>query len=196
MSHASLAQALRTAQQDSLIRFASMCLFKIVPLIEARSGHRLDERVTEPLRALEVEQESLAEVLEPLRENVERPLVESFHEELGEVFSMAEEMVLRAFVNDFRVGEWARWCSSLILDIHQEVDALLYPREDQATIFYPAPEQPELTPMEALELRDQVTTLELLRRGAGDDQLRALNESGYSRVTAVLSRVHALSENL
>ncbi|MEU1449237.1 hypothetical protein [Streptomyces mirabilis] len=189
VSHASLAQALRTAQQDSLVRFASMCLFKVVPLVEARSGRPLDEQVTERLHALEVEQESLAEVLEPLRDNVQRPLVESFREELGEACSMAEEVILRAFVNDFRIREWARRCSSLILDIHQEFDALLYPRDDEAPNFYPAPEQPELTPMEALELRDQVTALDLLRQGVGSDQLRTINEEGNSRVASALIRI-------
>ncbi|MDT0469743.1 hypothetical protein [Streptomyces gibsoniae] len=191
VSHASLDQALRTAQQDALARFASMCLFTGVPLIEVRSGRGLDEQASQRLRALEVEQASLAEVLELLRGNVERPPVESFREELSDACSMVEEMILRAYVNDFRIREWADWCSSLILDIHQEFDALLCPREDGAPIFYPAPEQPELTPMQALELRDQVAALDLLRRGGGDDQLRSLNESGNARVASLVSRVNA-----
>jgi hypothetical protein len=144
VSHASLAQALRTAQQDSLTRFASMCLFTGVPLIEVRSGRWLDEQATKRLRALEVERASLAEVLEPLRDIVERSPVASFREELSDACSMVEEMILRAFVKEFRIREWADRCSSLILDIHQEFDALLCPREDGSPIFYPTPEQPDL----------------------------------------------------
>ncbi|MFF3585096.1 hypothetical protein [Streptomyces mirabilis] len=189
VSHASLAQALRTAQEDALVRFTAMCLSKVLPLIEARTGRRLDERVTKRLRSLEVERESLIEVLEALREILDRPPSDGVCDELSEACSMAAEMVLRAFGNGFRIREWADWCSTLVLDIHQEFDALLYLRHDGAPIFYPAPEQSELTPMEALELRDQVAALDLLRQGVGSDQLRTINEEGNSRVASALIRV-------
>lgn len=189
VSHASLAQALRTAQEDALVRFNAMCLCKVLPLIEARTGRRLDERVTKRLRSLEVERESLVEVLEALREILDRPSSDSVCDELSEACSMAAEMVLRAFGNSFRIREWADWCSTLVLDIHQEFDALLYPGDDGEPIFYPAPEQPELTPTEALELRDQVAALDLLRQGVGSDQLCTIIEEGNSRVASALSRI-------
>lgn len=189
VSHESLAQALRAAQEDSLVRFASICLFKVVPIVEVRSGCPVDEQVTERLRSLEVEWETLTEVLGPLRGIVERPQSESVSEELSDACSMAAEMIQRAFESDFRVREWADWCSTLVLDIHQEFDALLHPGDDGAPIFYPAPEQPELTPLEALELRDQVLALDLLRRGVGSEQLHAINEEGNSRVASALSRI-------
>jgi hypothetical protein len=59
----------------------------------------------------------------------------------------------------------------------------------EAPIFYPAPEKPELTEMEALELRDHVAALDLLRQGVGSDQLRAIAEEGNSRVASALSRI-------
>lgn len=189
VSHESLAQALRAAQEDSLVRFASICLFKVLPIIENRSGCPVDEQVTERLRSLEVERETLAEVLGPLRDIVERPPSESVCDELSEACSMAAEMVSRAFGNGFRIREWADWCSTLVLDIHQEFDALLYPGDDGAPTFYPAPEQPEVTPMEELELRDQVAALDLLRQGVGSDQLRTINEEGNSRVASALIRI-------
>ncbi|MER5534863.1 hypothetical protein [Streptomyces mirabilis] len=191
VSHASLAQALRTAQEDALVRFTAMCLCKVLPLIEARSGRRLDERVTKRLRSLEVERESLVEVLEALREILDRPSSDSVCDELSEACSMAAEMILRAFVfgNGSGIREWADWCSNLILDIHQEFDALLSFVGDEAPIFYPAPEKPGLTEMEALELRDQVAALDLLRQGVGSDQLRAIAEEGNSRVASALSRI-------
>jgi hypothetical protein len=137
VSHASLAQALRTAQEDVLVRFTAMCLCKVLPLIEARTGRRLDERVTKRLRSLEVERESLVEVLEALREILDRPSSDSVCDELGEACSMAAEMVLRAFPfgNGSGIREWADWCSTLILDIHQEFDALLSSVGDGAPII-------------------------------------------------------------
>ncbi|KUJ54700.1 hypothetical protein ADL25_05975 [Streptomyces sp. NRRL F-5122] len=187
--HGSLAQALHRAEQDSLIRFASICLFKVVPIIEVRSGCTVDEQVTEWLRSLEAERETLTEVLRSLRDIVERPASESVSDELSDACSMAAEMVRRAFENGFRIREWADWCSTLVLDIHQEFDALLHPGDNGAPIFYPAAERPELTPMEALELRDQVAALDLLRRGVGSDQLSAINEEGNARVASALSRI-------
>lgn len=191
VTHESLVQALRTAEEDALVTFASMCLFKVVPLIEARSGRPLEDRVSQRMRLLEVDRVFLTEMLVALRDILEPPLEESVCGELEEACAMAAEMVWRAFQDYFQIKEWADWCSTLVLDIHQEFDALLYPRDEDAPIFYPAPEQPELTPMEALEMRDQVTALNLLRRGGGDDQLRALNESGKSRVASALSRIGA-----
>jgi hypothetical protein len=43
--------------------------------------------------------------------------------------------------------------------------------------------------MEALELRDHVAALDLLRQGVGSDQLRAIAEEGNSRVASALSRI-------
>ncbi|MGW4982980.1 hypothetical protein [Streptomyces mirabilis] len=60
---------------------------------------------------------------------------------------------------------------------------------DGAPIFYPAPEKPELTEMEALELRDQLAALGLLRQGVGSDQPRTINEEGNLRVASALSRI-------
>lgn len=80
-------------------------------------------------------------------------------------------------MDDVEIGGegWADWCSSLVLDIHQEFDALLSSADNVSPIFYPAPEQLALTEMEA--------------------QLRSLNESGYLCVASVWSRVGATSEN-
>ncbi|MFD8007676.1 hypothetical protein [Streptomyces mirabilis] len=115
--------------------------------------------------------------------------VAELQKELGEACSMAAEVVLRAFTfgNGFRIREWTDWCSSLILDIHQEFDALLSSAHDGAPIFYPAPEKPELTETEALELRDQLAALDLLRHGVGSDQLRTINEEGNSWAASALS---------
>ncbi|MEU9277183.1 hypothetical protein AB0D87_24270 [Streptomyces sp. NPDC048342] len=165
-----------------------MCLYKVVPLLEVRSGCPVEERVVQRMRSLEVDREFLPEILAALRDILERPLDDSVSDELREPCSMAAEMVLRAFEDGFQIKEWADWCSTIALDIHQEFDALLYPGDGGAPIFHPAPEQPEPTPMEELELRDQVTALDLLRRGGGDDRLRSLNESGNSRVAVALSR--------
>jgi hypothetical protein len=195
VSHASLTQALRAAQESALVRFTSMCLYKVLPIIAVRTGCPVDERVTEKLRSLEVEGESLAELLEPLRSVVERPQSDSVPDELDEACSMAAEMVLRAFVNNAEIREWADWCSSLVLDIHQEFDALLSSEGDESPIFYPAPEQPAMTDMEACELRDQVVALGLLRRGSAPEQLRSINESGYLRLASACSRMGATSEN-
>ena len=191
ISHDSLLQELRTASDDALVVAALMCIYRVTPVLLNFSSPDAEARFPSVERwASGADRAEQLEILEMLRGEIEGKAMEDASEELEDIFSMASEMVLRAFVDDFTVVEWADWCSSLCLDIHQGFDGL--GEEEMLEVrFYPAGTYPDLTELQACELEDQVTTLRLLhaRTSLTDMKLLEISEKGRGRVGDALSQV-------
>ncbi|TDD60614.1 hypothetical protein E1293_45615 [Actinomadura darangshiensis] len=87
------------------------------------------------------------------------------------------------------MAEWVDWCSTLALEINQELDSMASEGESAESAFYPAGDLPELTPMERLELRDQLQTLVLLEnRSETHDDIHALARQSAARMENALRR--------
>ncbi|MEW2134889.1 hypothetical protein [Streptomyces sp. NPDC005435] len=102
----------------------------------------------------------------------------------AELLAMASEMILRAGrgFDDEKLQEWSEWCSTLILDIAQQLDGMeLQTVEiEGASLTGPCG---DLTPLESKEL---VTQLNILR------ELEDSSQEGSGRVVALSTAMHQL----
>ncbi|MER5598465.1 hypothetical protein [Streptomyces sp. NPDC002265] len=193
VSHDSLTGLLGEAGEDAALVSGGMCVYRVLPILcrEAPSGLYASLTGLEKWQ-VDLLPQRLREVLEELREGIDEERFDGVPEEIGELYSMASEMVLRFFEGGSEVSEWADWCSTISLDIHQQLDALLDEGGELASaVFVPAGTLPDLTPLEGLELGDQITTL--VRLGSSDPAVRQsvleIAEAGNLRTRTVLTQV-------
>ncbi|MFF0382974.1 hypothetical protein [Streptomyces sp. NPDC004286] len=181
------------ADPDVAVAAGALCLYRIAPLLP-QSGTGLPQwKIAEAdwadLRTLP---QQIDRIVRSLREGLSSASAEADDEALGELHEMASEMILRyTDVGPLDQVEWADWCSTLALDIHQQLDELLDDSDQEAgPRFFPAGTEPELTFLQALELEDQIRILKGLSEGSRSLQAvirRA--EDGRTRVREALSRL-------
>ncbi|MPY56793.1 hypothetical protein [Streptomyces spongiae] len=196
MSHESLSRLLSEADEDAALISGGMCVYRVLPVLSWDAPPELYGSLTEPSEwNPETLPRRLREILEGLRDGIDAERFEEAPEEIAELYAMASEMVLRFFGDDgAEIAEWSDWCSSLALDIHQQLDGFL--EDDDASsgpVFITAGTQPALTPLEEAELGDQISTL--VRLGSSDHIVRRsvveIAEQGNARTRSTLERVAA-----
>jgi hypothetical protein len=193
VSHESLTGLLAEAGADAALVSGAMCVYRVLPILCWKAPSGLYASLTGPEKwQPDTLPHRVPEILEELREGIDEERFEEAPEEIGEMYAMASEMVLRFFEDGSEVGEWADWCSTISLDIHQQLDALLDESDEAASaVFVPAGTLPDLTPLEELELRDQVSTL--VRLGSSDRAVRQsvleIAELGNGRTQTALTQV-------
>ncbi|WP_427920755.1 hypothetical protein [Streptomyces sp. cg40] len=193
VSYESLANLLADAATDAAIVSGAMCIYRVLPVLCWRAPSGLYESLTRPETWFpETLPNRIREVLGALREGIDPERSEDAPEEITEMYSMASEMVLRFFVEGAELPDWSDWCSTLGLDIHQQFDSLLSEgSETAAAVFIPAGTIPDLSPLEGLEIGDQISTL--VRLGSSDPAVRQsvleIAEQGNARTRTVLEQV-------
>ncbi|MEV0735320.1 hypothetical protein AB0I51_05005 [Streptomyces sp. NPDC050549] len=193
MSHESLTRLLADAATDAVLVSGAMCIYRVLPILFWRAPSGLYEDVTRSgMWFPETLPNRMREVLEALREVIDPERSEDAPEEIGELYSMASEMVLRFFADGMELNDWSDWCSTLGLDIHQQFDSLLSEgNETTAAVFIPAGTIPDLSPLEGLEISDQISTL--VRLGSSDPEVRhsvlEIAEQGNLRTRTALGQV-------
>ncbi|MER7051249.1 MULTISPECIES: hypothetical protein [unclassified Streptomyces] len=168
VSHESLTRLLAEATTDTALVSGAMCLYRVLPILCWEGPSGLYESIAEPGKwSPGTLPGRLRAMLEELRGGLDAERFEEAPEEIAEMYSMASEMVLRFFEEGSQADEWSDWCSTLGLDIHQQLDALLSEADETAAaVFVPAGTTPDLTPLESQELGDQISTL--VRLGDSD----------------------------
>lgn len=102
---------------------------------------------------------------------------------------MAASAVRGFFAEDSGVADWADLVSTVSLDISQEFDAFLSEADpESAPRFFPAGTFPDLTPLEAAEIVDQVDVLVNLAAGQPANVRRVLeiSKNGRKRTREIL----------
>ncbi|MEU9313552.1 hypothetical protein [Streptomyces sp. NPDC048256] len=193
VSHESLTGLLADAATDAALASGAMCVYRVLPVLCWEAPPGLYASLVGPEKwQPDTLSNRMLEILEELREGIDAGRFEEVSEGVGDMYSMASEMVLRFFEDGFEAGEWSDWCSTLGLDIHQQLDAMLG-ESGEATVaaFIPAGTPPDLTPLEGLELGDQISTL--VRLGSSDKAVRQsvleIAERGNLRTRTALARV-------
>jgi hypothetical protein len=190
VTHEALTARLRDATPGSVLTFGASCLYRVLPVIDACApggvGSASKERLLEP----RLDENGLRDCLRELGRTVREPSFPEGCERLGDAPAMAGEIVLRGLAPGFVLAEWADWASTLALDISQEFDAMLDESESEGVVFRPAGEFPDLTPMEYMELHDQVRTLSLLADRPRDErELGELVRAGARRTADTLAHL-------
>jgi hypothetical protein len=195
VSHETLTRLLADTTTETALVSGAMCLYRVLPILRwdvssepsetvAGLGEWDPENLPGRLRGL----------LEGLRDNLDDERFADNPEKIGELHSMASEMVLRFLEGngEEEAAEWSDWCSTLSLDIHQQLDELLdESNERSAAVFIPAGTAPELTHLESLELSDQIRTLLGLASfdPAAQGNVLAIAESGNRRTREAIARL-------
>ncbi|MEH0543966.1 hypothetical protein QA802_12985 [Streptomyces sp. B21-105] len=179
ISHETLAALFEEAEPEVAIAAGALCLYRITPLLpwDGRE-HPQWELIEAEWSDLRVLPQQIDEVIRRLRQALRVEPTETADESLEELHEMASEAVLRyTDVDSLDCVEWADWCSTLALDIHQQLDELLdMSGREVGAQFFPAGTEPELTHLQALELEDQIYIL------------RDLSMNGSQRIRKVIQR--------
>ncbi|MEU7374758.1 hypothetical protein [Streptomyces albidoflavus] len=200
ISHETLTALFEEAEPEVAITAGALCLYRITPLLPW-GGRELPQWgiVEGEWSDLRVLPQRIDKIIRLLRQGLRMEPTETVDEPLGELYEMASEVVLRyTDVDSLNRIEWADWCSTLTLDIHQQLDELLESSDREiGAKFFPAGTDPELTPLQALELEDQICILRDLSasesQGIGNSIQRVIN--GRSRVVEALSRLSLEAES-
>ncbi|MFI1979501.1 hypothetical protein [Streptomyces wedmorensis] len=192
VSHETLTRLLAGATTEAALVSGAMCVYRVLPILYWEASPEQYESLARPeLWAPETLPDRVAAVLDGLRDGIDSERFAELPEEIEEVYAMASEMILRYFVDGAETGEWADWCSTLILDIHQQLDEILSEGDaSEGSVFLAAGQNPDLTPLEEAELGDQISTL--VRLGETDPESRrsvlGIAVQGHARTRAALEQ--------
>ncbi|MCT9078971.1 hypothetical protein [Streptomyces fulvoviolaceus] len=198
VSHESLTQLLGRVDSESALISGGLCVYRVLPILylEGQTAVRHREFLDVERWTPAALSTGIGELLEQLRRDIDPDAFEDLLGEdsgqIAELYSMAAEMVLRYFADDFDVADWSDWSSTLVLDIHQQLDELQDESGAQDTArFFPAGSAPDLTPLQALELADQIAILDRLVAGdlVDHSEIVEIAENGSRRVRSALSLI-------
>ncbi len=194
ISHETLAALFEEVGPEVAIAAGALCLYRITPLLPWNGGELPQwEFIEAEWSDLRVLPQQIDGIIRRLRQGLREEPTETAGESLEELHEMASEAVLRyTDVDSLDCVEWADWCSTLALDIHQQLDELLdVPDREEGAKFFPAGTEPELTHLQALELEDQIHILRDLSTNGPRRISEAIQRAvdGKSRVAEALFRL-------
>ncbi|MFI7307547.1 hypothetical protein ACIBM8_30505 [Micromonospora aurantiaca] len=181
------------ASDEALAVAAAMCLYRISPIFDGDDSD-LD------LAALErVDKwgsthflETVRNVFDGLRDGRGDDIDEEEPEAVAELQRMAAAAVRGLFAEESSIAELADLVSTVSLDIGQEFDGRISEvDEESGPRFFPARNFPDLTPLEAAEIVDQIEVLVNLSAGQPANSRRVLEiaKNGRKRNGEILETI-------
>ncbi|KAB1118502.1 hypothetical protein [Micromonospora aurantiaca (nom. illeg.)] len=194
-SYEALAGHVAEASDEALVVAVALCLYRISPIFGG-DNNDLD------LAALErVEQwgsthflENVRNVFAGLRDGLGDGVDEEEPEAVAELQRMAAAAVRGLFAEESSIAELADLVSTVSLDIGQELDGRLSEVDEEVgPKFFPAGHLPDLTPLEAAEIVDQIDVLVNLSAGQSANSRRVLEiaKNGRQRIGDILQTISA-----